>query len=475
MHNSKLLRVLRQFTKSERKSITAFVQTSFQINNIKIRHLVEYLIENIDKGFKDEDQVFERKLIWMKISPETEYNYTYLRKIASDSIKAIEEFMIVDQLKGNVNLKTHLLLENSKVRENKLLQEIAIDRYEQNKSLFFSRRNSVNIYNTQILKNLFILKDLDKVRYQESGIDDIIFELDKFYITEKLKLLCDLLSRNWDLDVSEFTFFKQIIDEVGNNDKFNVPSIKVYYYIYLTYSDPEDINHYYNLKKLLLKHYAEFDEYESKSLFDATLSYGIAKVNKGDLTFLSEVFDLFKSSLKLGTILLNNKIESYHFKIIVMTGLRLSEYDWVEYFIEEYKNMIADEERENTSSYNLAMLHFYRKNFNNVLTLLQQIEYEDLTYNLGAKSMLLATYYELDEFEPLHSLLDSFKVFLNRKKSKIPSSTITNYQNLIKFTRRLLSINAGDETSLNKLEADINKSEGVASIKWLREKIEQLR
>src|SRR5690606_7835674 len=118
--------------------------------------------------------------------------------------------------------------------------------------------------------------------------------------------------------------------------------------------------------------------------------------------------------------------------------------------------------------YNLAMLHFYKGNFPSVLSLLQQIEYEDLTYNLGAKSMLLATYYELDEFEPLHSLLDSFKVFLNRKKSKIPSSTITNYQNLIKFTRRLLSINAGDEIALNKLEADINKSEGVASIKWLR-------
>jgi hypothetical protein len=475
MHNSKLLRVLRQFTKSERKSLQSFVQSVYHCHNRKISSLLIHFIETIDNDTNNENLKFERSFVWTQISPKEPFNYDYLRKIASDSIKIIEEFMIIEQLKKDVNVKTHLLLENSKNRDSSLLQEIAIDRYEQNKSLFFSRRNSVNIYNTQILKNLFILKDFDKVRYQESGIDQIIFELDKFYITEKLKLLCDLLSRNWDLDITNFTLFNNILDLIANNSAYNVPSILVYYYIYLTISYPEEVDHYYKLKDTLLKHYHEFDSYEAKSIFDATVSYGIGRINSGDTNFLRETFELYQQGLVNGMLVYNNKIDSYNFKIIVVIGLRLAEYTWIEYFIESYKDMIPEEERENTVSYNLSTLYFYKKDFNKVLSLLQQIEYEDLTYNLGAKSMLLATYYELDEFEPLHSLLDSFKVFLNRKKSKIPSSTITNYQNLIKFTRRLLSVNAGDETSLNKLEADINKSEGVASIKWLREKIEQLR
>ena len=475
MHNSKLLRVLRQFTKSERKSFLNFISSPYHSSNTKINSLITYLLKLIENQIHDEHPQFNRNAIWSEITENEPINYPYLRKIASDAIKIVEDFMIIEQLNNDVNVRTHLLLENSKTRENKILQDIAISRYEQNKLLFLRRRNSVNIFNTQIIKNLFILRDLDKLRYKESGIDEMIFELDKFYITEKLKLLCELLSRNWDLDVSEFTFFKDILNEVDNNEKFRVPSIMIYYYIYLTYSEPEQIDYYYKLKNLLLEHYSEFDEYEAKSLFDATLSYGIARMNKGDQDFELETLNLFKYALEHDAIILNGKIDPYSFKIIVMIGLRLSDFEWVEYFIDTYIKMIPEDDRDNSLSYNLALLNFYKKDYTKVLMLLQQIEYEDLTYNLGAKSMLLATYYELGEFDPLFSFMDSFKVYLNRKKYKIPKNFIDGYLNLIKFTRRLMNLPVGDKIQLEKLEKDLKATNDVASIKWLLEKIEQLR
>lgn len=475
MHNSKLIRILRQFNRLQRKHLVQFSQSEYHNSNSKLATLIPYLVKQIDAGKDDYDNSFYREYVWGIINSEEPYNYEYLRKIFSDAIRLIEDFIAFERLKNDIYAKTHFLIEGAVLSENQEIQNLALNRYEQNKNLFFDKQNSVNIYKTPILKNLLIILSLDKKRYKESGIDDILFELDKYYITEKLKLLCELESRNMDIDFSTFTFFNNIIDEINLNTKFRTPAILVYYYIYKTISEPTIDENYFVLKDIITNSYLEFDPYEAKSIFDATISYGVLRINKGDTKFLKETLLLYKQGLKSGILTYDNKIDSYNFKIIVVIGLRLEEYDWIEYFIETYSSLVSEEERDNTRSYNMAMLHFYKKNYPKVLSLLQQLEYEDLTYNLGAKSMLLATYYEMDEYEPLSSLLDSFKVFLNRKKSKIPSTTITDYQNLIKFTRKLLSLNSNDHIAINKLESEINKAEGVASKKWLLEKIEQLR
>lgn len=48
---------------------------------------------------------------------------------------------------------------------------------------------------------------------------------------------------------------------------------------------------------------------------------------------------------------------------------------------------------------------------------MQKVQFDELNYGLGAKSILLAIFYEIDEFETLGSLYDSFKIFVKRSKS----------------------------------------------------------
>jgi hypothetical protein len=49
--------------------------------------------------------------------------------------------------------------------------------------------------------------------------------------------------------------------------------------------------------------------------------------------------------------------------------------------------------------------------------------------------MLFATYYEMQEWEALHALAESFKVFIHRRKNIIPEGRRNSYLNLIKYTR----------------------------------------
>jgi hypothetical protein len=87
---------------------------------------------------------------------------------------------------------------------------------------------------------------------------------------------------------------------------------------------------------------------------------------------------------------------------------------------------------------------------------------------------LLLTYYEIDEYDPLEALLESFRAYLNRHKSTIPDNRRKSFMDLIRFTRKLIRIIPGDKTALDKLKKEVDETKGIASEKWLREKIAEL-
>ena len=169
----------------------------------------------------------------------------------------------------------------------------------------------------------------------------------------------------------------------------------------------------------------------------------------------------------------NGELLPWHFKNAILISLRLGHYEWAEKFIKDFQDRLPIDFRENAISYNLAMVYFHQKKFDKATTLLHSVEYEDIAYNLGSKSMLLAMYYEQDEYEPLLSLLDTFKTYLNRHKD-INEKMRLNYQNYILFVRKLTKIMPGDKKAVTSLRQEIKDAKGVASEKWLLEKLEEL-
>ena len=162
-----------------------------------------------------------------------------------------------------------------------------------------------------------------------------------------------------------------------------------------------------------------------------------------------------------------------HFKNIVLIALRLGEYDWTENFIKKYQHKLPIDSRENAVTYNLALVYFYQKKYSKVVEQLREVEYEDISYNLGSKSMLIAIYYEQDEFEALISLCDTFKTYLNRHKDMSEKQRFL-YLNYIQFVRKMTKIMPGDLKTIEQLRQEIKDAKGVASEKWLLEKIAEL-
>jgi hypothetical protein len=146
----------------------------------------------------------------------------------------------------------------------------------------------------------------------------------------------------------------------------------------------------------------------------------------------------------------------------------------VAYFIEEYKDTINPQYRHNSYYYALTTLSFYKKEFEKVIELLQMVEYEDVWYNINSKTMLLAAYYELQEFEALDNLINSFKVFISRAKS-LSKNRKRNYLNYLKYLNMLSNISNYNQIEVQDLESKIKETPGVVSKGWLLEKIEELK
>ena len=79
--------------------------------------------------------------------------------------------------------------------------------------------------------------------------------------------------------------------------------------------------------------------------------------------------------------------------------------------------------------------------------------------------MLLRIYYDLGESDALDSLLDSFSIFLRRRRDI--GYLRQNYLNLIRFTKKLLQIPKEDKVARAKLRVEIEGAKALAEREWL--------
>jgi len=151
--------------------------------------------------------------------------------------------------------------------------------------------------------------------------------------------------------------------------------------------------------------------------------------------------------------------------------LRLHEYKWVENFIKKYNPFLPVNEQENAYTFNMARVFFFQKKYDQVLNLLQQVEYNDVFYMLDAKLTLIKTFYELEENDSLDALLDSFTMLLRRKK--LISQQYRNiYTKFAFYVKKMLRYT--DKSKLKALQLEIHDAKNVADLGWLKEKIDEL-
>lgn len=473
VENSKLYSTLKTFDKYEQNKLRKFLKSPYFNKNEALIKLFELLCAHFNSNGQ---KALTKNYLWEKIYPKQSFDDVLFRKNCSDLLKLIESYLVQQSLEEDPVQRTILLMDALKHRKISSLYNSAVR--SARKLADDSPFRSYQFYHQQykIEKAYFELFEVEKNRTAKYNLEEILNNLDWFYIAEKLRFASigytqqRFISHDYNILLLE-----DILKAVQQHNLLKIPTIAVYYTILQTQREPENTDHYYHLKRLISEDIDKFPKLEAEFIYQSALNYCIFRINKGSSEFLEEYFNLSVILLENGMLFNNNELSPWHFRNIVVAALRVGKYQWTENFIREYSRYLPESMRDNAVSFNTAQLYFSQKKWDKVIELLREVEYEDFTYNLNSKTMLLSTYYEIDEIELLFSLLDSFRTYLNRHKD-IPAARRTPYLNLIRFTIKLARIIPGDKEAVLKLKKELEEmpTGAVANSNWLQEKLQEL-
>jgi len=470
MRQTKVYSILRQFSRIEQNRCRKYLQSPYFNKSETIVDLFELIVNDIQNGPEKE---WEKEDIWQALALDNAFDDVRLRKYFSDLQKLVEGYLgqqVYDEraVQQYENLMEAISIKKLEGLENSVNRKAlkALD-----KNQYRSSRYYLNHY--LIDKQFYNLTQFDTKRSVRSNIDQMAENLDHFYLIEKLRFHTTVLMQK---RIVNYDYSLALMDELvayAKNEAENLPrNIKIFLRILDIYQDPENVDVYYAYKAELKNIQDLFPPDELIEIYSFGTNYCIQKINRGQSQFLNELFELYEKLIEM-EVLFNQELSPWLFRNEVVVALRLGHYDWTESFIKKYAQWIPEAYRENAVTFNLATLYFYKKDYEEVIKLLRFVEYEDISYNLNSKTILLHTYFETDEIESLYSLFESFRVFLNRNKS-ISEPKKMDYKNLIKFTKKMTRIQPGDAKSLNKLKKDIDETNRLASRKWLLDKVEEL-
>jgi len=471
MRESKLVQTLLQLDKAERNRFKKFlISPFFNIDNnlIAIYDFIEGYLS------KKPEELTDKKTLWGKLFKGIPLDDGRLRKYFSDLLKLLNQYLSFDFYQSDPITQDLFLLETI---NNRKLSGLANNSMK-NARIHLAAKPLQNaqtfLQRYQLERNYYEVLNVEDNRKIRSNLDDINLNLDIFYFSEKLRIFCTALAlQTISAHSYSITYQKEILEMIEKKGFDNVPSVMVYAKLLRLFTNPSDEDNYFSLRQSVSENSLLFPKNELTEIYSIIINYATIQINTGNSKFLSDLFDFYKEVVSQNILLEDQSFSPWHFRNIVVIGLRLKEFSWIEDFINVYAPLLPENQRENALTFNLAQLYFYQKKYDLVIKTLQSVEYDDYTYNLNSKTILICTYYNTGEIDALFFLLDSFRAFLNRNKN-IPEERKNLYRNFISFTKKLAKLNPKDEKSKIKLNTALQQSSNVASKNWLLEKLAEL-
>ncbi len=472
MNNSKLISILKTLTARELNALEKLVNSAFFNVNEDVSALF-ILLKKIHPEF-DEKQT-NKKSVYKKLFPGKRFNEQVLRYVMTDLTRLLEEFLVQKQFSENETLRKHLLMQSLNQRDlDKYFLQHINDAYEVQKkspyrdALFYERQ-------AMLEEDSYSWTSRKDNRAIDSSLQSLVDNIDIHYLTKKLKYSCEIINRMNVLKVQyNISFLDNTLEFLKQNSFSHVPAIMVYFQVLLTLRESENEVHYRKLKTLLAEHIDKFPNSELRDIYGFIQNYCIRQINLGNNNYLRELFENYKILLEKEIIIEDGSLAQFDFKNIVTISLRLDEFKWTEKFIEKYSLLLSADFRKNAINYNLARLHYSKKQYRDALRLLLAVEFTDVYYHLDSKSLLLRIYYDLEDWEPLLSLFNTFKIYLKRNKL-ISEYQRTTYTNLVKFVRKLTRIKMGSKLPLERVKQEIEEVKQIADLTWLQSKVEELK
>ena len=460
MKKSKLYAIYRILSIQEKRDLDKIVASPYLNRREDVRDLYNFLR-------KTDQQMainLDKKEVFKSIYPDATFDETRMRYCMSFLLKLIEDYLAQKAATHHkVQRQIHLAKAyRERNLEKHFSQALNTAKLELGK---LPKDQAYHHFNYQLEMEQYAYNS-NRKRSTENNLQDLSYHYDVQYLANKLKQSCLLLSHQavYKVEYDE-GLLSLVLDFLEDSTYLDIPAIGIYYYCYKALT-AESEYHFQQLKAQILDHKNIFPPDELTDVLLLAINFCIRQLNTGSTQYIEEAFTLYNFGITNKLFLAPKQLNPFRFifKNTVALGLRLGKLEYIENFISEYHTYIPSRYRQSYHHYNLARLHYYKKDYQQAMPLLVTVDSRDLLLNIDAKILLLKMYYELKEFDALDALLASFKTFLNRKK--VMSYHRDNYLKIIDFTRKLLYLKEYDMASKNELKQKIEAST-VSEKEWL--------
>ncbi|MEL7117788.1 MAG: hypothetical protein AAFO07_00045 [Bacteroidota bacterium] len=477
----KLFENLGHLDTKQLKRFQSFVDSPYFNKHNKVRRLMEYVLP-FHPSY--DDKALQQDTIFTHLFPEEKFQQNKLAVIFTYTQRLYRQFVSLERMQSRP-----MELELGWLEE--LRHQMEFDQYEKQYDKIFSQLKKEEKEATLFYHQRYRLSadramlSLQKGRREEDqSLQSKQNFLDAFFLAEKFRDACELHLRGKEMkEEFKLRLIDAAIEEMESQTKIYqpFPFVMMYYNIYIMLTNNDNPDYYYQAFDLLKSQVHYFSENELKTLYNYLQNYCIEKINSGRADFLKEIFLLYKSQLENELLIEEGYLSEWHYKNIVTTGIRLKEIDWVEDFIESYKDKMKPDSIDNAYRFNRAAFCHATQRYDEVLSLLHQVEYSDLRYNLGAKALLLRTYYELEELDALSALTDSFRQYLLRNKLMADTHR-RGYYNLFRLTKKMATLRVNQsyysdkrkQKEIEQLRRAIDNTTYIFNKSWLEQKYGEL-
>lgn len=469
MENSKLVQVLKSLEKKEYLELRKFLQSPYFNHREDVLALYELLLA----ALKKKKPLPDKSTLYAALFPGKPYRDAPFHLVVSYLFKLVEQYLSVqDFLRAEKHRKLSLIRSYRRRNLPGHFRQVAnrlkneIEEHPIRDSTFYEQ-----------CRNLYWEEYQMKVAVEPSSrdlyLDDLSQMTDLAYYSQKIRQVClHIVHRSiykiGDPQSQEFPIIA-IIEKQGLTE---VPAIGIYYHAYFFVQEIKGEQHFQKFKSLLFAHVSLFSVSENRELFLMAVNFCIKQVNEGNQAYFQEMFQLYQKALALNVLLENGKLSRFTYYNAVASGIQTQAFEWTKKITYQYREFLEEEYQESAFHFNLARIEFEQNNYSEALSLINQAHFPDLLFNLAVKTIVLKIYFHLEEFDLLDAHLNAMNNFIRR--NKILGYHRTNYLNIIRYTKKMLTINPYDKEALAQVRSTIQQEERLTERKWLLEQIRQM-
>lgn len=468
MQKSTLIEIIRSLNKKEVREINKWLLSPAHNHREDVVQLFDCVIKHWNKT----NTVLEKEQTWAVIFPKTPYDDAFMRQIMYFLLKSIEEYLVFND---SINDLTKYQLSLMRSYRQRNLEKS----YNQSHRIVQEGLQRQPLRDNNFLHNHFLIEQ--EYRHWSIGTQNVSANLqqtadalEKWFIAEKLHVSYAMLAHRSVYKTANYDegMINALLDYVQKKDWINEPAIALYYYAYKVLTEPNEETHFDRLEQLLSMHESNFTASEFRTLYVAALNYCTAKINQGVSSYFRRVFELYKNGLEKGYLLDNNIVSIYTFGNTVAAAIKIGEFDWAEQFIQNFKPYLEEKQRNSIANFNLSRIYFEKKDYNKAQKLLAQFEYDDMLFNIIAKTMLLKIYYEQDEYDAFESLIESMRIYLQRKEALAPARK-NSYKNMLSLMKKMLHLDVYNRKQREEFAELVRNTNPLAEREWLLKVIER--